>query len=50
MTDHMETLYDLDIVAAEKVLQSDLEFARAPVPNQDPQLVEDIATMVGTLI
>ncbi len=50
MTDHMETLYDLDIVAADKVLQSGLEFVRAPVPNQDPQLVEDIATMVGALL
>ncbi len=46
MTDHMETLYDLDIVAADKALQSDLEFTRVPVPNQDPALIEAIAKTV----
>jgi ferrochelatase len=46
MTDHMETLYDLDVVAADKALESDLEFVRVPVPNLDDSLIEAISRMV----
>ena len=49
MTDHMETLYDLDIVAAGRALDSDLEFMRAAVPNSDPLLVKAIAAMLVDL-
>ncbi len=50
MTDHMETLYDLDIVAADAALTSGLEFARVPVPNQDELLAADIADSIIKLL
>ncbi len=49
MTDHMETLYDLDIVAAGKALDADLEFMRAEAPNDHPSLIEAIARSVADL-
>lgn len=45
-TDHMETLYDLDVLVADRVLKADLEFVRAPVPNADQLLVDSIADAV----
>jgi len=50
MTDHMETLYDLDIVAADKALQSGLEFSRAAVPNDDGAVLDAMADMIAPLI
>jgi ferrochelatase len=50
MTDHMETMYDLDIVAAGQVVDRDLEFVRVPVPNEHPMLVEAIAKQLVELI
>ena len=49
-TDHMETMYDLDIVAAGAALDADLEFMRAAVPNDDPRILDAIAGMVAPLI
>ena len=49
-TDHMETLYDLDVVVAGRVLDADVEFARAPVPNADELLVDSIAQAVVPLL
>jgi len=49
MTDHMETLYDLDIVAAGEALGADFEFVRAEVPNSHPLLVEAIAKNLAAL-
>jgi len=49
MTDHMETLYDLDIVAAGRALDADLEFVRAAVPNSYPPLVKAIASKIAEL-
>ena len=49
-TDHMETLYDLDIVAAGRALDADIEFARVPVPNDDDGLIAAIAEAVARLI
>lgn len=49
-TDHMETLYDLDVVVADRVLSADVEFARAPVPNADQLLVDSIADAIGPLL
>lgn len=49
-TDHMETLYDLDVVLAGKVFDANLEFARAPVPNADELLVSSIADAITPLI
>ena len=49
-TDHMETVYDLDVVVAGKVLDAEMEFARAAVPNADELLVESIADAVVPLL
>jgi ferrochelatase len=46
VTDHMETLYDLDIVAADRALAADIEFIRAPVPNDFDGLVDAIALSI----
>jgi len=49
MTDHMETMYDLDIVAAGKAVDLDLEFVRVPVPNDHPMMVEAIAKKLAEI-
>lgn len=50
MTDHMETLYDLDIVAAGKALDNDLEFMRAAVPNDDVGILDAMADLIAPLV
>lgn len=50
MTDHMETLYDLDIVAARQAEEAGLDFARARVANDDEHLVAAIARAVSALV
>jgi len=50
MTDHMETLFDLDTVAATHAAQAGLEFVRAPVPNDDELVVAALAEAVAELI
>lgn len=50
LTDHMETLYDLDVVAADKVLSAGMDFARAPVPNDDDGVVAAMAELVAGLL
>ena len=50
LTDHMETLYDLDIVAADRTLTADLEWMRAPVINEAPQVLDAIADSLGELL
>lgn len=50
VTDHMETLYDLDIVAAGHALEIDMEFARGPVANAHEHLVKGIVSLVVPLI
>lgn len=49
-TDHMETLYDLDVVAAGAALDAGLEFGRAPVPNDDELLLHAVAKSVVSLV
>lgn len=49
-TDHMETLYDIDIVAAEAARGAGIAFARSAVPNAHPRLAADIAAVVGERI
>lgn len=46
VTDHMETLYDLDVVAADRAVGADLEFMRAPVPNDADDIIEALARFV----
>ena len=50
MTDHMETLFDLDVVAATRAAQAGLAFVRAPVPNDDGLVVAALAEAVAKLV
>jgi ferrochelatase len=50
MTDHMETLFDLDTVAAVKAAEAGIAFVRAPVPNADPLVVDALAEAVSKLL
>lgn len=49
-TDHMETLYDLDVDAAGLALGLGLEFVRAAVPNDSDRMVEALADVVEPLL
>ncbi|HET6350789.1 MAG TPA: ferrochelatase [Coriobacteriia bacterium] len=49
-TDHMETLYDLDIVSADHALQMGVEMLRAPVPNEDDTIVTAMVDEVVALL
>lgn len=50
MTDHMETLFDLDIVAAGQASEAGLGFVRAAVPNDDSAVVDGLAEAVAAII
>jgi protoporphyrin/coproporphyrin ferrochelatase len=50
MTDHMETLYDLDVVAAERTLNAGLEWQRAQVPNDYPSMLDALASALTKLL
>lgn len=49
-TDHMETLYDLDIAAADKLMREDREFFRVPVVNDSETVIRALATELIPLI
>lgn len=49
-TDHMETLYDLDIDAAGLAADLGLAFARAAVPNDSDRMAEALASVVEPLL
>lgn len=44
-SDHLEVLYDLDIEAATAARRVGLAFARTPVPNDDPVVMEALASL-----
>ena len=46
VTDHMETLYDLDIVAEGEARDAGVGFVRSAVPNADDRLVQDVARAI----
>lgn len=48
--DHMETLYDLDVKAADRVLSADKEFVRVAVPNADPKYIDALAGAVRKVL
>ena len=50
MTDHLETLYDIDIEAAGKAYDADLAFARAECPNADEDLLTAVAKELVPII
>ncbi|MCE5203113.1 MAG: ferrochelatase [Coriobacteriales bacterium] len=49
-TDHLETLYDLDIVASQRAARAGLAFQRAGIPNAAPELARDVAWAVRAAI
>lgn len=49
-TDHLETLYDIDVMAADRTLLADMEFARSTVPNDGPHMVAALAGAVRPLL
>jgi protoporphyrin/coproporphyrin ferrochelatase len=48
--DHMETLYDIDVLAAGRALDAGMEFVRTPVPNDDPRMVEALVRSVRRVL
>jgi ferrochelatase len=50
MTDHMETLWDIDIVATKHAAEKNLPFARAAVPNTDGALLDAVAASIEKLL
>ena len=48
--DHMETLYDLDVKAADRVLSAEKEFVRVAVPNADPKYIDALAAAVSKML
>jgi len=48
--DHMETLWDLDLSAAERAVALGLDFVRTAVPNDDDSFVEALAWAVEPLL
>ncbi len=49
-TDHMETLYDLDVVAAQHAIGEGLAFTRAAVPNASPLMIDALASRLEPLL
>lgn len=50
MTDHMETLFDLDTVAAASAEKAGIAFVRGAVPNDDRAVVGALADEVASLL
>ncbi|HEY5549155.1 MAG TPA: ferrochelatase [Coriobacteriia bacterium] len=48
--DHLETLYDLDVCVADRVLLAEREFVRVAAPNADPKMIEALAGAVRKVI
>jgi ferrochelatase len=48
--DHMETLYDLDVQAADRALSAGIEFARAKAPNDSADMIHALADAVRAVI
>jgi ferrochelatase len=49
-TDHMETLYDLDVVAARRAAAAALAFTRGAAPNASPAMIEALASCITPLL
>jgi ferrochelatase len=46
VADHLETLFDLDIEAAQQAADEGIAFARTPMPNADPAFCDVLAQVV----
>ena len=44
--DHLETLYDLDVVVKERAKERGIDYHRVPMPNDAPEVVEALARRV----
>ncbi len=50
VVDHMETLYDLDVCAADRALSAGIEFARAKAPNDNEDMIHALAEAVRAVL
>ena len=48
--DHMETLYDLDVCAADRALSAGIEFARAAAPNDAARMIDALVEAVTKVL
>ena len=48
--DHMETLYDIDFVAAQAAADAGIGFTRACVPDDDPRMIDALARSVRQVL
>lgn len=48
--DHMETLYDLDVSAADRALSAGIEFARSKAPNDSGDMIHALADAVRAVL
>ena len=46
VSDHLETLYDLDIEARATAEEAGIAFARTPMPNADPEFLDVLAEVL----
>ena len=49
-TEHMETLYDLDIVAARVAAEAGISFERSAAPDASPRLAEAVAAAIADML
>lgn len=50
LTEHMETMYDLDVEIADLAISSGIEFARSPAPSSEPTLINALADELSAMI
>jgi len=50
LTEHMETMYDLDVEIADLAISSGMEFVRSPAPSSVPTLVDALADELFSMI
>ena len=50
VSDHIEVLYDLDILHRKQAEALGLQWERLPMPNDDPLLIEALASAVGKVL
>lgn len=50
LTEHMETMYDLDVEIADLALSSGIEFVRSSAPNAEPSLINVLSNELLSMI
>ena len=46
ISDHMEVVYDLDVLAADRATKAGVAFSRAATPGADPEFVSMIRELI----